>query len=107
MEITTSDLLQMQDAITSTVRHEVGQARQEFRAQLSDVRVRTDRHERDIARLQARTRGAARRVVNSLSPKQKAALWSVAITAGGAALDGLRHIVVAIIGLYAKGVRLP
>jgi hypothetical protein len=106
MDITTADLLQMQQVITGTVRHEIGQAREEFRTQIGELKAwktdqdaRTDRHERELARLKHRTAGAARRVVTSLSPKQKAALWSAAIAAGGVVVDGVRHIVTLLLTL--------
>jgi hypothetical protein len=110
--ITTADLWKMQDAITGTVRHEVGLAREEFRTQIGELNAwrkdqdaRADRHERNLARLEERTKGAPPAAAGSLSAKQKAALLSAAIAAVGVLVDGARHVVVLIVTLYAKGVR--
>jgi hypothetical protein len=111
-EITTTDLLRMQDAITGTVRYEVGQARDEFRTQLVELKAaqtkhdeRAERHSRELARLEERTRTAAKTLFSSLTPKQKAAVWSFAIGAGGVLLDYGRHLAVAVLALLAKGAR--
>ena len=109
MEITTADLLATQAAITNTVRHEVRQARSEFREKLGEIKriqdaqdARGDRHARELARLEERTQHTSRGLWVGLTTKQKTALWSAAIGAGGVVIDGLRHIVVALLTL--KGV---
>jgi hypothetical protein len=111
-QITTTDLLQMQEAITGSVRHEVGLARDEFRTQIGELKAwqkdqdaRADRHEREITRLEERTKSAARALVGTLTTKQKTALWSAGIAAAGVAIDGVRHVATFMIALWAKGVR--
>jgi hypothetical protein len=112
-EITTADLFTVQEAITKTVRYEVGQARQEFRDQLKELKDsqraqddRADTHARELARLDERTRKTARSIFGALSPKQKAAVWSGAIAGAGVVLDGARHLVVLMAAFVAKaGVR--
>jgi hypothetical protein len=113
--ITTADLFRVQEAITGTVRYEVGQARDEFRTGLDEVKaaqraqgVRSDDQARELARLEERTRAsvttAGRAIVGALTGKQKAALWSAAIAAAGVVADGLRHVATLLMTLYAKGV---
>lgn len=109
-EITTADLLKVQENITGTVRYEVGQARVEFRERIDELKEvqktqdqRADEHARELARLDERTK-VGRGLLSALSPKQKAALWSAAIAVGGVVVDGVRHAVVFLLTLYAKGV---
>lgn len=111
-QITTADLLRVQDAITGTVRHEVGQAREEFRTEIRELRELQDeqtvevvRQGRELARLDERTKITARGLLSGLSRKQKAALWTAAFGAGGVVFDGARHIAAMLIALWAKGVR--
>lgn len=110
--ITHADLLAVQEAVTKTVRHEVGQAREEFKQKFAELRelhderkLEVERQGREIARLDERTKLTSRGLFGSLSTKQKAAVWSAAIAGAGVVLDGLRHVAVMVFTLWAKGVR--
>lgn len=111
-DITHADLLAVQGAVTSTVRHEVGQARKEFREKFAELRglhdeqqTEVDRQGRELVRLDERSRIASRGLLAGLSRKQKTALWSAGVAGAGVIFDGLRHVVGLIFALWAKGVQ--
>jgi hypothetical protein len=103
----TAVLLEMQRAINQTIREEVGHARREFRQGLEhlDERQAEDRAAQAVdraalvslqgvvAKLDERTKLTSRGLLSALTAKQKAALWTFGITAGGAIVDGIRHLV--------------
>ena len=106
MDITTADLQRAQDSITATVRHEVGLVRDELkdlRAWQKEQDARADRHERAISRLQRHAQSAALSVLRTLTPKQKAAVWSAALGIAGVIVERGWHVAGALIQLYAKG----
>jgi hypothetical protein len=114
----TNVLLQMQRAINDTIREEVREARKEFREGLEQLEVR-QAEDRDaqaadraavvaltgrVDKLDERTKLTSRGLLSALTAKQKAALWTFAITAGGAILDGIRHLVVLVKAAIGSGV---
>lgn len=111
-DITTADLLRVQEAIATTVRHEVGLAREDFREKFEELNGRYDGHQtilerqgRELARLDERTKLSSRGLFASLSKKQKAALGTLAVAAGGVVLDGVRHLGALILTALQHGAR--
>lgn len=110
--ITHADLLKLQEAITGSVRYEVGLAREEFREKFGALeeshqaqqRV-LEQHGRELARLDERTRLSGRGFLASLSKKQKAALAGLAVAAGGSVIDGVRHLGQLLLAALQHGVR--
>lgn len=94
MSITTADLLQLQEAITTSFRHEIGLARADFNQRLEELKgwqaahdTRAARHGRELAALRERTKGAVRLLLGGLTPKQRAAIWGAVVTGAGLVIE--------------------
>jgi hypothetical protein len=112
--ITTADLLQVQEAINGTVRYEVKEARAEFRAEIAKLQASQQLHEAranaqasDLARLDERTKALSTRssLLGSLTKKQKAGLWSMAVAIGSVLLEKAWSAAAWLFTVYTQGVR--
>lgn len=120
--ITHADLLAVQAAITNTLSRDNDRIERSITAKIDEVKVdvaelkqkqdvqngRVNRHEAQLAavtaRLDERSRQASRGLFHSLTRKQKAAIWTMAVAASGSLLDGLRHVALFVFALATKGV---
>ncbi len=117
-DVSTQDILQMQENITGAIRHEVGQVRtevgqvrtelkeglSELRAEQTEDRRRVEALTVHVSKLEERTKLTSRGLLSALTSKQKAALWTGALGAGGMVLDGLRHLYAAALAAIKAGV---
>jgi hypothetical protein len=117
-EISHADLLAVQAAITSIVRGDNDRIASHITARIDELKQKQDlqngrvnRHEGQLAaidaRLDEREKLAARGLFRSLTRKQKAVVWSMAVAASGSLMDGIRHAVLFVWALIAKGLATP
>jgi hypothetical protein len=103
-------LLNLQESVNRNTRREVRRARTEFRENFAELkalheaeRARGDRHRRELARLDERTKPTARGLFASLSIKQKAAIMSAAMPVAGVVLERVWNVA-SVLFAVAKGV---
>ncbi len=111
-EISVSELIALQSNLQATVRHEVGQARADFKEKFDafskrhdDLEERQARSEQEIVRLAERARLSSKGFLGSLSRKQKAAITTLAVMLGGSLLDGARHLGAFLFTLLQHGAK--
>lgn len=103
-DITTADLLAVQNNITTAHREDMRALRDDFSEQIGEVRTEQSKQAGDVRALAAiveeRTKPGA---AFELSKKQKAAIATAGVTLLGALADGARHLVVWIYAAIKSG----
>ncbi len=103
-DITTADLLAVQNNITTAHREDMRALRDEVSEQIGEVRAAQGKQAGDLRALAAvveeRTKPGA---AFTLTSKQKAAVATGAITLLGALIDGARHLVVWALAALKSG----
>jgi chromosome segregation ATPase len=120
-DIKHTDLLAVQAAITQTVLRDNDRLERNITDRIDELKGsvaqlkqkqdtqngRVNRHEAQLAVIDARMEERSRGLFKSLSRKQKAALWTMAVAASGSLLDGLRHVVLFLFAAFTKGLAQP
>lgn len=100
-EITHADLIAVQTAITDTVRYEVTRAETGINTRIEDLKKTQETHSTRLQALEERTKPSG---LLDLTPRQKKLLWTAALGAGGACLEGLRRLFAWVPSLFVNGV---